>query len=89
MSSFGAGVFVGLIMARVFLAFFNGSGAFTVDIDYCDDWTDFFNGCDGPIGALQGFFVGTISGMPVLLNTAQVALQNVLIVFAVRDFVAG
>lgn len=89
MGNFPAAVIIAVGASRVFLAWMAGANASFVELDPCDDWGDIFSGCSGIAGSIFSFVVGTIPGMPVVLNGLQAFAVNVLLFWAIRQVISG
>lgn len=89
MGGFPVAVLVGVGMSRLWLAFMASMSPEYLQLGECNSWTDLITGCGGLAGAVLSFTVGTIPGMPPLLNLAQVFMVNVMLFWAVRQFISG
>ena len=85
MGRLGMALIVGIIAARVFVAWAETGTAdpdFDVSADPCDDWTEWLG-----VGDCSGFNFGTlalgiINGLPAVLNLLSGTIQTVVLIFS-------
>lgn len=80
---------VTLLLAHAWLAYSSYEAVSFVDLPPCDDFLDVLGGCGDTVSAVASLVLGTVVGVPALVNLAIVAAQTAWLVVEILEFLRG